>query len=144
MIEIISQTGWWTTLRKIDGTKTDWLHCILSGIKMNSRFDGIKNCLLVSDIIPISCLSELIKAHAVFIIIIFPKIFHWGDQNYTLKWIKLGNDMKSDITNGPSNWELVKERQALVWLLTLVFDLDSCLWVIPFDDPWLVCQMVSS
>ncbi len=32
----------------------------------------------------------------------------------------------------------------IVWMLTLVFDLDPCLWVILFDDPWLLWQEVSS
>ena len=34
----------------------------------------------------------------------------WKDQenqNYTLEWIKVGNDMMSDTTNGSSNWELI-------------------------------------
>ncbi len=44
------------------------------------------------------------KAHVV--VIFFPKIFHWSGHNYTLEWIKVGNDMMSDTTDGPSNWEL--------------------------------------
>ena len=52
--------------------------------------------------------SKLTKPHVV--VIFFSKIFHWGGQNYTLEWIKVGNNMMSDTTNGPSNWELVTDR----------------------------------
>ncbi len=45
--------------------------------------------------------SKLIKVHVV--VIFSPKIFHRGDQNYTLALIKVANDMMSDIANGPSN-----------------------------------------
>ncbi len=46
---------------------------------------------------------------------LLPKIFHWDGQNYTLEWIKVGNDMMADTTNGPSNWELVSNT--LGWSL---------------------------
>ncbi len=45
------------------------------------------------------------KVHVVFIFL--PKILHTGGQIYTLKLVKVGNDMMSDTTNGPSNWEFV-------------------------------------
>ena len=49
--------------------------------------------------------SKLLKAHVV--VVFFPKIVHWGGLNYTLEWIKVGNEMMPYTTNGPSNWELV-------------------------------------
>ncbi len=55
--------------------------------------------------------SKLIKVRVV--LIFSPKIVHWSDQNYTLEWIKVGNDMMSDTTNGPSNWELVSRGAVL-------------------------------
>ena len=65
-------------------------------------------------------LSTLIKVHVVFIFL--SKIWHCGGQNSTLEWIKVGNDMMSDTTNVPSNWELVimgyfSIVQKFTWLL---------------------------
>ncbi len=59
------------------------------------------------------------KAHVV--VIFFPKIFPWGGQNYTLEWIKVGNDLMSDTTNEPSNWELVLVMQILYKIIFFSF-----------------------